>query len=326
MKRIMIIVIILTATCSAALFGWGVQTSAQEPQPPIINTITTAQADDALMTLRINGEDIPIKTILAYSRGGQSLNFSLSTHPLSCDDLKSGMRRLGSGEKTLSFTVAPALQDDGTSSWQMMTFYYDSMNKINLGPVKPLSVEAGKEVRVAVDVQIDEEASEFLQRGPLSLTLRGEVVAQHCGELQRNEGVAPRPQPRLKVTIGAEEIAIRGATISDEFSRPALRLSTSPHGCKTSMVGSDFAFQLGMEGDPLNVTRLHVAGDRLASQMSMTIDPSDGYIRLSPDATGFFGTGDAHVDIDAQLKVFGLPVTMKGTVTAEKCLPAWPVE
>jgi hypothetical protein len=323
MKRIILLVIILLATCSAALFGWGVQTNAQEPQPPII---TTTQADDAPMTLRINGEDIPIKTILAYSRGGQSLRFKLSTHPLSCDDLKSGMRRLSSGEKTLSFTVAPALQGDGTSSWQMMTFYYDSMNKINLGPVKPLSVEAGKEVRVEVDVQIDEEASEFLKRGPLSLTLRGEVVAQSCGEILSDGGVAPRPQPGLKVTIGAEEIAIRGATISDEFNRPALRLSTSPHGCNTSMASSDFGFQLGMEGDPLNVTRLYVAGDRLTSQMSMTIDPSAGHIRVTPDATGFFGRGDAHVDVDAQLNVFGFPVTIKGTVTAEKCLPAWPVQ
>lgn len=298
-----------------------------------------ASAADAPLVVKVDGETWPIQSQIVYTHGGEALRVELSTAELACSDVQGMGRVLKPGEKTLSFTVAPKIASDGTSSWQIRTLFLPPRNLVELGPatVTGPAEDGGVQIGLKLDLPLD--ASEFLKLPEGRLSVQGELNTTTCGVLPRNKGVSSSPQPELELTFAGVPFAITGATVGESFGKPVLRLSTQPHDCDTSMVGSDFSVALTLSEDDKTVPEGLINGDRVDQNINFNVkdgsftyavDPK-GSTTLTKDAQGLpqvlsnvtsvVGRGPKLIHVSGEADAAGHPLKVKGTVRASGCEP-----
>ena len=300
---------------------------------------TPGLATDAPLVVQVDGETWPIQSQIVYSHGGEALRVELSTAERQCSDFESMGRVLKPNEETLSFTVASKLAPDGTSSWQVRTLFLPPRNLIELGPATVTGPAEDGTVQIGLQLDIPLEASEFLELKAGKLSLQGELKTKSCGVIPRNKGVGENPQPELELTFAGVPFAITGATVSESFGKPVLRLSTQPHGCDTSMVGSDFSVEMTLSEADKTVTNGLINGDRVDQNINFNVkdgsftyevDPK-GSTTIAKDAQGLptvlsnvtsvVGRGPKLIHLSGEADAFGHPLKVKGTVRANGCEP-----
>lgn len=262
-------------------------------------------------------EVIPFQTFIVYSYGGQALNVELSTASPPCSDFEGMGRMLASGEKSMGMTIAPRLAKDGTSTWQVRFLALHPRSLIDVGPATVTGPDADGKVKVGFDLKIPLDANDFLKLPASQLSMVGTFETTSCGVYSRNANAVKRAQPDLKVSLGGESFAITGATIAKDWDTPVLRLSSQPHACDSSLLGSDFWVELKLEGDPLTVTQVNYGGERVDNNVTFT--PEGNPLTVKTDASPLLGTGDKTLTVDGDVEIWGWPMSIHGKVVASRC-------
>ena len=148
----------------------------------------------------------------------EALTILVSTHPRSCKDLEGGYS-LSQDETVFRFIVAPSLKG---KEWGMVETYYASTS--SLGGVPSGTPVAQSDPKKPVRLSIDKELRGW---GGATLTVKGDVVAEGCGEVaERIVGPAApgpaRPQKDLSFSVGGQQQTVRAALYDTAHERLVL--------------------------------------------------------------------------------------------------------
>lgn len=250
----------------------------------------------------------------AYSRGEGAIGLDLTAKPQSCDRVGVGVGRLPRNEVGAQLLIAPQLQPDGSTEWNISRAYFSgTMRRGKLGSVKMATTDAKAQVRGELDFEIESTALQS-DAGRQKLVLRGPVTAQGCGVKQQRFAPEARPQKALKLSIAGKSFSIRDAQLKQLRTGFALELSSSPAGCKLYPDGDVLVtLQLDGEGNPKLVT---ARGAVLASQLAQAPDEDQVSVELDGPLSG---TGDLDVTLRAELKVGDYPLKLEGKAVAARC-------
>lgn len=280
----------------------------------------------AELNATVNGESLPLKTAVAFSRGGRSLEVVFSTAEPGCGDFAGNGRMLADGEQHFSVTVGPLLAKDGTESWGIGRLYYDSHTQQggDLGTVGITSAdpESGVEGELAFDLKL--KANEHMKKAARKLEVKGPFKARGCGTFEGKDAPAGRPQNDLKLTVAGKSFPIRSALVEPTtFPEPGheLVLSTAPATCDVSASDADLTLKLNI-ADGGRVQYLFMAGNVLSSQLNSSPSKNGATITATP-ADDLDGEGEVTIGLEGGNDVLGYAVATSGEVVAQRC-PAKP--
>ena len=270
----------------------------------------------------LDGQPLPLKTAVVYSRGGAGLELELSTATPTCKDFSGNGRMLAHGERHFSVGLAKLLDEDGKEHWGLNRIYFDGHTQQggDLGKVTIAEADAEAGVKGELDFTLTLEKSEVMKRDAHVLVVKGPFVAKGCGVFTRDGGPAARPQPEAQLTVAGKTFAVNGATVAPTtFPKPGheLVLSTGAASCKASSSDEALTLKLNLD-DQGRATFAHMAGQVLPSQLNMT--PGDADPSLSAKAAGpLEGEGEVSFALSGKLDLLGYAVTLGGEVTALRC-------
>ncbi len=277
------------------------------PESPVLvfsslMSLALAAGDASELTVSINKRKAKIRSVLSYSHGEQARTVVLSSESLTCEELED---RPAQRETRLRIVVAPVLATDGTSTWTTTELIHLPRNMRPSGSTAEPTATAGG-VALELDIQHDEPADAFLELPAMRYALSGSVVAEDCGAQPIAPDATPRPQDGLSLTIAGQDIPIQAATLFSD----RLILSSQPHGCHAITSDADFSLDVRLKDDAADMVLF--SGARLPIQYTVGIGPSWG------------NALEAHIDgeqvtLEGALDMMGYPVTLSGTVSAQRC-------
>lgn len=265
-------------------------------------SLALAAGDASDLSVSINKRKAKIRSVLSYTHGEQARTVVLSSEELTCEGLEA---RPGQRETRLRIVVAPVLSADGTSTWTTTELIHLPRNMRPSGSTEaPAATSDG--VTLQLDLQHDEPADAFLELPAMRYVLSGSVLAEDCGAQPIAPEATPRPQAALALTIAGQDIPVQAATLSSD----RLILSSQPHGCRAITSDADFSLDVRLKDDTADMVL--VSGARLPIQYTVGIGPSWGNT-LEARIDG------AQVALEGALDMMGYPVTLSGTVDAQRC-------
>jgi hypothetical protein len=282
---------------------------SNEPRPTGggVPSATASATAAPLVEASWRGAPLPFRSALSFSRGGRALHLTLSTHEITCAQLREAVEMLP-GEVAFDLTLAPLLKSDGSESWAITRVRFGKVTRQGkLGSVKLDSQSPLESLHAELDL-----TASF---PPDRLVLRGTVPTTACGVLPWSSGTQPREQPNLALELAGKPFVVRGASLAADGTK--LSLSTEPHFCGTT-VGSDLAVELTLtpEGDLKSV---RAEGYLLPTTLSKILGAEDPPMRVRPAA----GEVTTKLDLDGQLMLGSYRLGLSGSVDAERC-PAVP--
>lgn len=295
-----------------------------ESNPPSPTAAPTASAEPAFDYLPIEGswkkEPLKIASAVAFSRGGSALHVSLSSHPLTCQDLKRGVQRVP-GEVAVDLTFAPLLAPDGKESWTVTRARFGKVTRQgSLAPVTISTFNPQETITTELDASISFPPDE--------LTLKGTFDIAGCGLMPRDDDAPVLVQNALEVTLAGKTLPMNGATFELERSgKRTLRVSTEPHTCGAA-VGADVAliitlpqsFDAGDANEPLSV---RAEGYALPRPIGAKEPKALSVQRAAEDTDAGAPPADrSRFELAGELSLSGYPLTIAGTVSAQRCSAA----
>lgn len=294
---------------------------------PVASATTKATASTGAglegLKATVNGEPLVLKTALAFSRGGRSLEIVFSTAEPACKDFAGNGRMLADGEQSFDVTIGPLLAEDGKESWGIGKLYFDSHTRQggDIGTVRVESADAEKGVKGELAFDLELKANEFMKKPARKLEVKGPFTAKGCGTFDKADGPAARPQPKLTLTVAGKVFALRSALVKPTtFPAPGheLMLSTAPASCDRSANDADLTLKLNVADDG-RVQYAFMAGNVLSSQLNSS--PSkDGPTITAEAADDLDGDeGEVTIGLKGELDVLGYAVAATGEVVAARC-------
>ena len=306
----------------AALYGCDSASST-----PTASTTTSASAAPAFDYLPIDGswknEPLKIASAVAFSRGGSALHVSLSSHPLTCRDLKRGVQKVP-GEVAVDLTLAPLLGVDGKETWSVTRARFGPITRQgNLAPVTLSTFSPQETIATELDAGISFPPDE--------LRLKGAFDIAGCGLMPWDKDARVLKQEQLKVTLAGKTLPMNGATFEVERDgKRTLRISTEPHACGAT-VGSDVALIITLPkkdfgaGDAVSPVSVRAEGYMLPRPIGAK---EVAALEVKPVAEGDGGGAPAgdlrRLEVTGELSLSGYALTVAGTVSAQSCETAMP--
>lgn len=294
----------------ALFFSSGCGDRQETPKP---TPTAGSQASATVPTLpglkaTLDHKPLPLRTALAYSRGGAALHITLSTHPITCKDIGGeGTVRLA-GETTVDVTLAPRLLPDGNSDWRVMRARLGAVTRQgDLGSAKVTAFDPRKPVNGELDLAVI-----FPPPEAHSLNLVGRIQAEGCGLRPYSLDAKVRPQKDLRIELAGKPILVHGASVTRRPDGDFTLLFTSePHACAIGARGSDFAvtLQLSSTGE---AKRARVEGYSLPKLVEGKVEGM---------AVRFDAAGDAGVRLElaGTTEINGYRLLLDGNAEAESC-------
>jgi len=309
--------------------------ACESSAPPAASTATaTASAAPAIDYLPIEatwkGKPLHIASAVAFSRGGDALHVSLSTHPLTCRDLRRGVQRVP-GEVAVDLTFAPLLERNGDRRWTVTRARFGPVTR--QGDLAPVEVSTFNPKEV-----IHTKLKATIPFPPDELTLSGSFEISGCGLRPWSKEARVIPQSELEVTLAGKPLSINGATIATESDgERSLRFSTEPHACK-SKVGSDVAIIVTLPPDEdtgddgkMAARSVRLEGYAFPRVLASTTPGSLSVAPAKPRAdapsantggsaaTKKAAPDDVRLDLEGSLDLAGYALHVAGTVKAQRC-------
>lgn len=292
---------------------------------PTASPTASATAEPAFDYLPIEGrwknEPLKMASAVAFSRGGTALHVSLSSHPLTCQDLQRGVQTVPD-EVAVDLTLSPLLRPDGQQTWSVTRARFGPITRQgNLAPVT-LSTFSPKET-------ISAELDARISFPPDELRLKGTFDIAGCGLMPRDKNARALEQEQLTVTLAGKTMPMTGATFEIERDGTRkLRISTEPHACGAA-VGSDVAIiiTLPKEGtdDAAPPRSIRAEGYMLPRPIgakdlgSLTVKPA-----VTADGGGAPSKDVSRFEVTGELSLSGYALAIGGTVSARRCDAATP--
>jgi hypothetical protein len=271
----------------------------------------------------VNGNAMAPKTVLAATRGGETVYFAISNvAKRTCDALLSTTGvSLESGEILVELELSRPLFGDAPgwtvtrASWPggvSGTADFPSPGK----PRRPTIVQTSDELARkggTLRVRYDGEFQVGTASPRAWLAIDTTLAVTPCGDLA---GVLPPKQP-VDVRIDKRPFPIRGAFVAkaDEGGLRLQLTSLPPRACErhsvTGATGDVYVSIESRSGRPF----VHISGDLVPVQQNFSLRDDDG-MKLVPDGA-IDGTGPLRVAIDVERA--DLPITIHGHVDAFRC-------
>lgn len=268
-------------------------------------SLAFAAGDASELEVSINQRKAKIRSVLSYTHGEQARTVVLSSESLTCEGVLSADARPAPRETRLRMVVAPVLSTDGASTWTTTELVHLPRSMRRSGSTtEPVTTSDG--VQMDFDIEHDEPADAFLELKAMTYILRGSVLAEDCGAQPIAPDTAPRPQDALALTIAGQDIPIQAATLFSD----RLILSSQPHGCRAITSDADFSLDVRFKDDAVDLVL--VGGERLPIQYTVGIGPAwNNALEARIDGE--------QVSLEGSLDMLGYPVTLSGTVSAQRC-------
>jgi len=270
----------------------------------------------------VNGERLPLKTAVAFSRGGRGIELAFSTATPRCQDFAGNGRMLADGEQHFSVTIGPLLAKDGKETWGIGRLYFDSHTQQggDLGEVSVTQADVDEGVTGALDFVLELKANDFMKKPARRLVVKGPFSAQGCGTFDDKDAPKKRPQKKLTLKVAGKPIAILAALVEPTtFPEPGheLLLSTAPASCDQGPSEADLTLKLNV-AEAGRVQYAYVAGNVLSSQLNASPSADGPTLVAQPDGS-LEGEGEVTIALKGELDVLGYPVVAEGEVTALRC-------
>ena len=258
----------------------------------------------------LNGKDVAFQSIIASNKGGSAVKVHFSTHDLKCSDLTKNGRMLADGERHFDVTLAPKVKT-GEKGWTITKAYFGGNNKSgDLGEAEVSTSAKAKTIKVKFALEIAAAGRDDDKKD--KITFDGEVDAKGCGTIRKKGDPKAKRQEALKLSVGSRFVVINGATIEKKKDEFRLKLSGGPMECKGFGEG-DVVLELTLDASG-KLTRAFARGDLMRSQSTTTT----GLDSLKIKATNLAG-GEPSIDLSGSLDIVGVPFTLSGKVTPERC-------
>ncbi|HZO12598.1 MAG TPA: hypothetical protein VFB62_05055 [Polyangiaceae bacterium] len=256
----------------------------------------------------LDHKPLPLRTALAYSRGGAALHITLSTHPITCKDIGGeGTVRLA-GETTVDVTLAPRLLPDGNSDWRVMRARLGPVTRQgDLGSAKVTAFDPRKPVSGELELAVI-----FPPPEAHTLNLAGRIQAEGCGLRPYSLDAKVRPQKDLRIELAGKAILAHGASVTRRRDGDLMLLFTSePHACAVGARGSDFAITL----------QLSATGEAKSARVEGYSLPKLVEGKVEGMAVRFDTAGDAgvRVEVAGTTELNGYRLMLDGNAEAESC-------
>jgi hypothetical protein len=260
-----------------------------------------------------------MKTALAFSRGGRTVDFVVSSAAPTCGEVKAVARSIADNEVFFSLSVAPMLSKDGTERWGIpFATYYASSRGSDVGEVR-ISGEpntAGP-VALGLNLEIDTKAFTAINRPASKLVVAGDLVARGCGVKETDAKV--RSQKNLTFSVAGKRFDVQGATLKpSDFPKPGhdLTLASQPFDCSGPETGTDVELRLSIGTDG-KIQFAYMAGRVFSTQFNAVPGASDT-LTVRPSGS-FEGDGEIEISTSGQLDVLGFAVKLDGPLSATRC-------
>jgi hypothetical protein len=254
-------------------------------------TLDTAPAPTSAFpgfVARLDGNDLPLQSALAFSRGGSALHLTFSTVPIACENLTGPGIVREPGEITFDVTVAPLF--GSSDAWNVTRAKLGRATRQGkLGSADVTSSDPGAQVAMRLASTLTFPAAASATTKDQKLELEGTITAQGCGVVALSEAEAT-PQPRFALELDGKRLDVRGATlVRKRLGSVELRLSTEPHDCANGPLGSDLAVMIALDDRGDAVQSVALEGYRLPQYMPAVLEPGSLFVRferpLGDDAT-----------------------------------------
>jgi len=283
----------------------------QEPLPE------PAPTPKSVLMVADKSVETPVRLAIG-TKGESSLRVVLSSAPLTCAKLrKSYPERPASGKAfVLDFWLVRPLEADGKlGDWTFRSAYLEDGEDGRGLAARAALLDGVREGNGKVSIQGLDMA---LGDGPREILWDGQLDAEDCGRVAREE--ADRPQPTLTWSIADQPIEVHGASLRPDGPRYLLRFSRAPHNCNTVFTeGYDVYLDLALDGDPPKVVLASLNGDQFPSTPSRSGGLDALRIELDPKSEGLDGSGHFKAKIDGDVDLRGYKMKLHGAFEALRC-------
>jgi len=216
----------------------------------------SSEPQAAAGTITLNGKPTPLGSALTTDWGGKALTLYMSTAKLDCPDVTAATRRAKQDERWVQLTLAPDLRVKAKAKWLITGDYFDSATRQD-GNGKVADVIIGPQ---AVEIKGLDITFKGASRPKPTFSVKADIKARRCGRQKMLTPAADRPQRKLKVKLGSVALPIHGASLEKRGVSLFLKLSTSPHNCKTFSINGDLFLKMRLDPKLTTVKVVSVNG------------------------------------------------------------------
>jgi hypothetical protein len=265
----------------------------------------------------LDGKPIPMRSLVAYSRGGAALQLTMSNYGLGCGDLKGSGTLKEPDEITIDLTIAPHLTPDGNDAWEVTRARVGRITRQGtLGKATVTAYDPREIVRAKFKAEVQMPATKPGSKSS-KLVINADMKAEGCGILPLNSKAEVRQQNKLEVELAGKRIKIHGASLYvAPDGRRQLRLTSEPHACNTGVHGSDYGItlELPVEGD--HATMVRVEGYALSRTLVAKLDEGAMAARFLPAVDDSIPVAG---EIAGEAKPGGYELKISGTASLQTC-------
>ncbi len=270
--------------------------------------------------LSIAGEEVQVKHVFTIGTEGESaLRWVLGLGELSCETLRKYYpARPPATHSALDLVLMQPMGANGKRGhWSFLSAHItDALGSRGLvalaAMVDEVKTTDGKMTASGLELALQDRS------GPREVLYSGDVTAIDCGRVKRSERA--RPQRKLKVRVGAEDLSITGASLRHEAGKYHLRLTRAPHGCNSVFTtGYDMVIDLTLAGDPPELTLASLGGECLPNTPSASLAKQKTTLRVL--GSGLTGAGPVTLTLDVNVLLHDYKLSVVGEVQALRCVP-----
>ena len=273
----------------------------------------TAHPQGKLKVTR-DGKPVDMQTALAVKRPDGSVDITVSSVPLGCDEVTGNGRMIYDGEVYFSVILGQNLGADGKMQPILKQWSVDAMTTANPTPATGTG-DGSPNAVTTVDLDLNGKGMAMGKEPAHEVTIKGTVEATGCAAPPaKDAGLPLPPEQKATIEIAGKKLAVRGAQLRKVGDWPELQLTTGGETCerKSGEQSGEFTVSFTWFKPEAPVSQVSLGGTLLPNKMDQTFDKKKLVVKPAPPAAG-------EVEIHGDIKVMDYPVKIDGKVTAVEC-------
>ncbi|MBA3452692.1 MAG: hypothetical protein H0T42_06355 [Deltaproteobacteria bacterium] len=264
------------------------------------------------LTVTLDGKPVAMATALAWKTWDGQVRVTVSSVPVSCDEVTGDMRRIHDGEVSFDIQLAHALQPDGTRKPMLAQTYYSGSTTGMLRVVVPSTGDGTPGQPTTAEVEFEQAAAGESKQ---VIKVKGTIDALGCAVPPRKD-VPPLPPPMAgTIEIAGVKLPVRFAKLDTSRDWPKLELYTGAEACKDVAFAPRSELEVALtwfdKAKP-EVGQVTIDGSILGNLADQTFDEKKLTVTPFPLAPG-------EIEITGDIVVSNYPVKLAGKVTAVVC-------
>nr|HEX4313784.1 hypothetical protein [Kofleriaceae bacterium] len=262
------------------------------------------------LTVTVDGKPVEMATALAFKVPDGGTQVTVSSQPVSCDQVNGSMREIYDNEITFDVNEAQQMQPDGSVKPAIVSTYFDgSTHQQTMATSGSGDGSDGKVTTLDVDFNTTGVKG-------AKLVVKGTIDAVGCAPKQGDDPLQLPAEMPASITIAGKKLAVHNAMISKVGDWPTLEITTGGETCDHKMGEQAGSFKIRMtwfKADKPEVSQIDLGGallpqasDQTFDKKKITVDPAP------PDKI-------EQVKIHADVVVDKYPVQIDGTVMPVVC-------